>query len=55
MKVQADGNIIGTTPVAIDLIPNRLQIIVPAVNLTEVCSSSGEVSNANGALREASI
>lgn len=29
VKVQADGNIIGTTPVDIELIRNRLQILVP--------------------------
>jgi diacylglycerol kinase (ATP) len=29
MKVQADGNVIGTTPVEIDLLRSQLQIIVP--------------------------
>ena len=29
MKVQADGNVIGTTPVDIEIIRNRLQLMVP--------------------------
>ncbi len=29
LKVQADGNIIGTTPVEIEIIRNRLQVMVP--------------------------
>lgn len=30
LKVQADGNIIGTTPVDVEIVRNRLQVIIPA-------------------------
>lgn len=39
LSIQADGNIIGTTPVEIEIIRNRLQVLVPAKTFDPVASA----------------